>query len=331
VNPLTSPGKKWLVRIAKIAVFAVVIWAVRQTLADAWKQLGAYPWQFRPGWLVVSGGLYLVGLLPAGLFWHRVLRVLGQQARLGETLRAYYVGHLGKYVPGKAMVVILRAGMIRGRRVDTGVAAVSVFFETLTMMAVGAFLAAAVLALGFRDRSFVFYGAVGLMLASALPTLPPIFQRLVRLARVGKSDPAIAEKIGKLGYGSLAAGWLTMTLVWSLLGLSYWASLRAMGIPDLNPLADLPRYTAGVSLAMVAGFLLLVLPGGLGVREAALVKIMIPYLTPRVPDAAELAAWASAAVLRLVWVLSEVLIAALMGIAMRRRRPADTGPENPLI
>ncbi len=331
MNPLTSPGKKWLVRIAKIAVFAVVIWAVRQTLADAWKQLGAYPWQFRPGWLVVSGGLYLVGLLPAGLFWHRVLRVLGQQARLGETLRAYYVGHLGKYVPGKAMVVILRAGMIRGRRVDTGVAAVSVFFETLTMMAVGAFLAAAVLALGFRDRSFVFYGAVGLMLASALPTLPPIFQRLVRLARVGKSDPAIAEKIGKLGYGSLAAGWLTMTLVWSLLGLSYWASLRAMGIPDLNPLADLPRYTAGVSLAMVAGFLLLVLPGGLGVREAALVKIMIPYLTPRVPDAAELAAWASAAVLRLVWVLSEVLIAALMGIAMRRRRPADTGPENPLI
>ena len=59
-----------------------------------------------------------------------------------ETTRAYYVGHLGKYVPGKALVVIIRTGLISGPRVDTTVAAVSIFIETLTMMAVGAFLAA---------------------------------------------------------------------------------------------------------------------------------------------------------------------------------------------
>ena len=83
--------------------------------------------------------LYLVGLLPEGLFWQRALRAMGQEAPLGRTLRAYYIGHLGKYVPGKAMVVVLRTGLICGPGVDAGIAAASVFLETLTMMAVGAF------------------------------------------------------------------------------------------------------------------------------------------------------------------------------------------------
>jgi hypothetical protein len=190
------------------------------------------------------------------------------------------------------------------------VAAVSVFFETLTMMAVGAFLAAAVMAVGFRDRGFVFYGALGLMLAAGLPTLPPVFKRLVRLVGVGRSDPQTAAKIEKLGYGLLLIGWPIMTLSWILLGLSYWATLSSMGLEGLDPIGQLPRYTASVSLAMVAGFLLLVSPGGLGVREAALVKIMIPYLArlPSLTHHAELVAWASAALMRLVSVVAELVI-----------------------
>ena len=44
----------------------------------------------------------------------RTLRVLGQSVSLPLALRAYYIGQLGKYVPGKALVVILRAGLVRG-------------------------------------------------------------------------------------------------------------------------------------------------------------------------------------------------------------------------
>ena len=38
------------------------------------------------------------------------------------------------------MVVILRAGLIRGPGVEASLAVVSVFFETLTMMSAGALL-----------------------------------------------------------------------------------------------------------------------------------------------------------------------------------------------
>jgi uncharacterized membrane protein YbhN (UPF0104 family) len=320
VSQSRSRGRKWLAAAVKLGVVVLVIFFVRHTLLTAIGQLRQHPWQFQPGWLAAAGGLYLLGLLPAGLFWYRVLRVLGQDAKLGETLRAYFIGHLGKYVPGKAMVVVLRAGLIRSRRVDTAVAAVSVFFETLTMMTVGAFLAAAILAVWFGRQSSpqLFWVAVGLMVAAGMPTLPPIFKRLVRLAGVGKSDPTVAEKLDRLGYAVLLQGWLAMILVWVLLALSLWAVLQAMGIDCPNLLAEMPRYTASVSLAMVAGFLSLV-PGGAVIREVILTELMVPYFETVAPDvSAAAAALVSAVVLRLVWLFAELAISAVLWITIRR-------------
>jgi len=307
-----------------------VLVAVRHTLVKGFQGLAKHELEFDPlwpAWLALAGGLYLLGLLPAGLFWHRVLRVLGQDARLGETLRAYYIGHLGKYVPGKAMVVVIRAGLIRSHRVQTGVAAVSVFFETLTMMTVGAFIAAAILAVYFREQTLLFVVAIGLMAGAGMPTLPPIFKRLVRFAGVGKSDPTTREKVDRLGYGTLAVGWIAMTVVWCLLAASLWAVLRAIGVQatdDGTPLgliAQFPLYAAGVSLAMVAGFLSLV-PGGVLVREAVLTQLMAPRL-------GEAIALASAVVLRLVWLVAELVISIILyvsGLRAPKSLPVDDPP-----
>jgi uncharacterized membrane protein YbhN (UPF0104 family) len=97
-----------------------------------------------------------------------------------------------------------------------------------------------------------------------------------------------------------------------------------MGVPDLDPIRHLPRYVAGVSLAVVAGFLLLILPGGVGVREAFLAKLMLSYMQPRVTEASS-AAWASAFLLRLVWTVSELGISGIM-YAVGPRKSDTPGP-----
>lgn len=323
-----SKRKKCIIAAVKLLIAAAVIWWVYDTIVDGWTELTGRDtgqWEWRPGWLVLAGGIYLLGLMPFGLFWRRVLRDLGQDARLGETLRAYYIGHLGKYVPGKAAAVILRTGLIRSHRVDTAVAAVSVFFETLTMMAVGGFVAAAYLALFFRQEILWSCGAAALMVISLTPTIPPVFRRLVRLARVGRSDPATAEKLDNLGYKTLLAGWLFGIIGWVMLGLSYWATLKAMSVEGVDPIRHLPCYMAGVALAVVAGFLLLILPGGVGVREAFLAKVMYYYLDRLGHPGANATAWASAFVLRLVWTLSELVISGIM-YAVGTRKPTPEGP-----
>jgi len=313
VPPYTSIRKKWLFTAAKLLILALVVWAVRRTLLEGLAQLDEHPWHLSPGWLLAAGGLYLAGLFPAGLYWYWLLKRLGQDVRPMETLRAYYIGHLGKYVPGKAMVVVLRAGLIRSHRVDTTVAALSVFVETLTMMSTGAVLAAAILSVWFRQETFLCLMAVALGLLAGLPTLPPVFRRLARLAGVGKASSAAVESLGQLRYGTLFLGWIAMTIGWALLGLSLWATLRAMGVTHLELGSQWPRYLASVSLAMVAGFLSLI-PGGVVVREAVLAGLM----APRFGDAVALV---SAVVLRLVWLVSELVISGILYIAGASRPP----------
>ncbi len=319
MSPPSKSRRKWLMLAAKLAVVALVAWFMRGTLVDAWRELekgqwreelGKEKWEFDFAWLALAGGLYLVGLLPAGLFWYRVLRVLGQEAELGETLRAYYIGHLGKYVPGKVMVVVIRAGMIRSHRVHGGVAAASVFVETLTMMAVGACIAAGIIAAMLYEETLLLWTSLGLMCIAGLPTIPPVFRRLARLAGVGKSDPVTAANLGKLGFGTLLLGWLLMAVVWLATGCSLWATFRGLGV-ELPLWQHLAGYTAAVSLAMVAGFLSLI-PGGLGVRDLILLKLLVTLF-----GVSAAVATVTAALLRLVWLVSELAISGILYIARR--------------
>ena len=317
--------KKRLLAIAKLAIIVIVLWAVGDTLWNGIVALCTDGWRLRWAWAIGAGFIYLLGLLPAGLFWWRVLWLLGQKTRFLDTMRAYYIGHLGKYVPGKAMVVVLRAGLLQPGGARVSVAAAAVFFETLTMMAVGAFWAAAILAIWFRGHWMYCVGAIGLMLAAGIPTLPPLFRRLAKLARVAKSDPETQKKLDAIGYGTLATGWVMMTICWGMLALSFWATLKAMGIDGLELLTDFPRYVASVSLAMVAGFLSLI-PGGLFVRDGILAELIEPYFqTLATPLPADVSAGLSAILLRIVWLVAELAISGIVYFGFRPRRSGDTG------
>ncbi len=134
---MNSTIRRWIVFAVRLLIAAVVLWLVWGTMKQSWSELQEDPRPLHPNWFALSGGLYLLALLPEGLFWYWALRALGQDVGLIESLRAYYIGHLGKYVPGKAMAVVLRTALIQSQRVDTSIAVASVFLETLTMMAVG--------------------------------------------------------------------------------------------------------------------------------------------------------------------------------------------------
>ena len=318
---MRSSTKKWLFTSLKVALVLLLAWGIHRSVQSAFTELEREKWsasELRPGWLVLSGVLYLLGLLPMGIYWCAILRVMGQAPRLGETLRAYFIGHLGKYVPGKALVIILRTSLIRSHRVDTSIAAVSIFYETLTMMAVGAFWAGAILAVYYRHQTRLVLAAVGMMVAAGLPTLPPIFRRVVGLLRVGKSNPAVAEQFGRLKSTTLAGGWLAASIGWLLLGLSQWATLVAGGYTSVDALGeDLAVCVAATALAVVAGFASLI-PGGAVVREAVLFEL----LAPRYGKAPALV---SAILSRLVWLVAELIISGIL-YAVSPRRRTDVPP-----
>ena len=215
---MNPASRRWILATFKLLIVAVVLWLVRGTLVQSWNQLREHPRPLHCWWLALSGGLYLLALLPEGIFWRLALRSLGQDVGLLETLRAYYIGHLGKYVPGKAMVIVLRTGLIRSHRVNVGIAVASVFLETLTMMAVGASIAVPVLA--------AWYPAIphSSLRPSARPSSPGC--RPCRRSSRGwrgcwggvRGSPAIARKLAGFDYRTLLGGWAIMTCGWIAMG-----------------------------------------------------------------------------------------------------------------
>jgi hypothetical protein len=311
---MTSKQRKWLVAAIKLLIVGLLIWGVRRAIGEAYDELRAHPLHLHAGWLIAAGMLYLIAMFPSGLFWHRTMLALGQRVGTFAAIRAYYVGHLGKYVPGKALVVVLRAGLVRGPRVSGAVAAVCVFVETLTMMASGSFLAAALIVVLYGRHWLYAALAIAFMLASGLPTLPPVFKRLIRLTRVGRANPAAASQLERIDYGTLLLGWLATGVGWVLMGLSLTAVLRGIGQSSPGWIDGLPLTTMVVCVSVVAGFISFI-PGGFVVRDAVMAELIRPELGLEV-------AVASAIVLRLVWLVAELAVGGILYL-IRAKPQAD--------
>jgi uncharacterized membrane protein YbhN (UPF0104 family) len=335
-------GPRWkrlAIAAIKSAVALLVLWAVGRHVIRTWHDLQSQSrsLHFEPVWLGAAGAIYLTGLAAYGRFFERILRASTAPVRLMPALRAYVVSHLGKYVPGKAMVVVIRTGMVIpfGGRAST--AAIATFYETLVMMAAGGLIAAPGFALAggsfsaefnvptwgsvdlpvYRAAAFV---GLALGIAFLLVVLPPIFCRLVRFVSLpmpGVGHEALPRLTGRL----LGQGLLWSSAGWILLGLSQLAVVRAFdpaGAAEVLALGLVPLVIASVALATVAGFVVAVLPGGLGVREG----VLMSTLTPALGSANAVVA---ALVLRLVWVGTELAITAL-ALPWTRRPRAEVKP-----
>lgn len=302
----------------KLLVVALVCWGIWHTVE---KSRGKFAEQnfsishLNPWWLAAAGGLYLIGSIPSWLFWHQAMRDMDQRPGLVASLRAFYIGHLGKYVPGKAMVVIMRAGMIGGERVNGAVAATCVFVETLTTMAVGATLAAVYLALAYRDQQTLLLGSVAMAVLAGVPTLPPVFRRIVpplvaratKLLRLKHDSHTLQSAFHGLRFPLIVTGWVSLTGGWIVMGLSLWATLKSLpsAPSELDPLINvLPEMTACVALSVVAGFASM-LPAGVGAREFVFITVITPHYGP-------VAGIVGAVLVRLVSLLAEVLVSAIL-------------------
>jgi len=325
LRPLAIRLGKWLITLVVIAAVgfaakgSVATWreqstANRITLADV-----------RWVWLGVSALAYAVSLIPSSLVLRRALAALHQPIGLRLVMAAQLVGHLGKYVPGKAMVIILRASILsRGeKKVSIKLSAIAVIIETLNLIAVGATLS--LLLVMVLETPVWMQWTAGLMaVGAAIGTLPAVLRfALSRRLRIGLGDSARTHHVHPhpldWTFGDLAYAWFWCAISWVFTGISMTAVVLAL-VPmaaDQSIISLTLISSAAVMLAFVAGFVSL-LPGGAGVREMVLVTLLSPVITPG-------PALLAAVVARLVQLAVECLLAGGIWVAMVRPGKKFTG------
>jgi uncharacterized membrane protein YbhN (UPF0104 family) len=305
------PRKYWpaVKLVLGLALVAGVGWHFARLLGRP--ELWEAGFALRPAPLAASAALYLLAHCCFARFWVALLRGQGQAVGVGLGLRAYFVSQLGKYVPGKAWVIVLRVGLLRAAGVPVAVVAVTAVFETITSMSVGAIVGAALLpfaagADGALEGRWAVLAAV-----MALPVLLVALNRFLVVIARKRRGPGLPD-LPSVGLPMLARGMAIATGGWALMGLSLWMCVQGL-VPEPGELTVLAwvSCTAIVALAYSVGFIVLVAPAGVGAREFLLQVLLTPELALVMPaPAAAAVAVVVTLVLRLVWTAAEMAVIA---------------------
>lgn len=245
--------------------------------------------------------LVVLGLAATGLVWLRVMGCLGVALPPRVGLATFFVGQLGKYIPGSVWSIGAQAQMA-GRHAVPARATVAAGLVFLGYhLVTGVVLGLGVVLLGGLDASWPGWVTV-LGLLGAVAGLTPRVVELatVRLARrqavITRSDTCVV-----LGL---------MTLAWT----AY--STALVLISPGAPWSDLAAYGAAFALAYAVGVVVVVAPAGVGAREAVFVLLLAPVTTVA-------AATALALLARVLHTAADGLVAALAWSAARRTQVAD--------
>ena len=221
----SSTQRSWL-PLFRYAIAVVVAAAIGYTIWKATGQLCEQSFSFAQihyGWWALAVVCYVGSMLLSAAFWHRTLVALQQRPKFGRSIAAFCISQLGKYVPGKAMVVVMRTDHIRGPEVSIGPAVASVFVETLTWLFTGSAIASLLLVWLF-DEPVLQAVAVVMTIVAGLLTAPPTLRWIAN--RMGHVK---GKKTGKVMLGlttkTILGGWALLTVGWCLNGLSLWLVL----------------------------------------------------------------------------------------------------------
>jgi uncharacterized membrane protein YbhN (UPF0104 family) len=266
-SPRTKGRARWVTAAALVVV--AVFFAV--TLAARWREVISLKWQPRPGVFALACVLLALSYALVACLWGLALRrAAGTPVRAGA--RIWFLANLARYVPGNvwsfvgAVELARREGVARSRTL-----AVMALTQVLSVGV--ALLAGLPVLLAERARLGrpALLGAVAVVVVAAGAA---VFRRqLLGLAR--RRLPGLDPGALVPAPGTVALLTVGYAAYWAVTGLAF-AALVASAY-RLAP-GDVPLVVAAYAAAYAVGFLSLLTPAGLGVREGVLVVALAPVL-----------------------------------------------------
>ena len=303
----------WLWRALRVGFVVLAVGLLVATLIDQWNVVKDGWEQLSVASLLLATAAVLIGLFFSALAWRSLLADLGQQVPISGTVRVFFVGQLGKYVPGSVWPIVAQMELGKGYGLSKRPVGTVALLCMVLNVVTGTLVAVALLPFTSPAALHQYGWAIALLplglLCLAPRILNPVINKVFTLAR---REPL--EQPLTLHGIAVATGWTL--LMWAAYGAQVWAI--AAGLHAQHAASLLALATGAFALAWTAGFLFVVSPAGAGVREAVLILALGAVL-----DRNELIALA--AVSRLLMTAGDLVWGAVGGLT-RNRTGGATGP-----
>jgi len=248
------------------------------------------------------------------LSWRALLVGLGSPLPVGTAARIFFVGQLGKYLPGSVWPVLAQMEIATAHKVPRTRTALASVMTMLIALLTG--LIIAVVAIPFTGRGMQYawvFIAVPFLVACLYPKILNYgFARLLKLAR----RPPLEQPLGARAIG-ISLGWSFVS--WTCYGLQIWVLMVRVGA---HAGTALPLAIGGFAFSWCAGFLVILAPAGAGVREVVMVAMLTSALGGGRAGGGN--ALAVALVSRGVTAVADVITASVATIYYRRDKKKAT-------
>lgn len=275
-----------------------------ESLAGLRADLAAFGWRLRPGWLVAALAVGTATLFLMAGVWVSLFRALGGRCGTMEGVRVWMTTNLGRYIPGKVWQLSGLAYYMRDRRGAGGVALAAAAAFQVLVLGTGAAWAAATLGTRALGPGALLPGALVLLLALLVVLRPRLVGRVAGglARRMGETPPRSAP-----GRAALWSAGLGLVVAWLGNGAGLWLLWKGAGGTSAP---GLPVLSGVFAASYVAGYVVLVAPGGLVVREGAMAGLLAAVAG--VP----IGVGAAVAVLARLWTTATELLALLVAWAL---------------
>ncbi len=297
-------------RVVQAIAGAVILFFVVRTVLANWDKVRQQPVHWQLHWEYVAASLIVTWAMYGALIWgwRALLQGWRQPLRIVDAARIWTISSLGKYIPGKLWSIAGMAAMAQRRGVAPVIATGSAVVMQLVSVATGTMFALALTGTVVLDRlpggstAALVFGIVALLSAVAL-TAPAVTDRIGFLLRRPDAVRAVDPN-------TLAAAVFANVVAWAGYGLAL--QLLALGTQGIQ--LSWATATGAFAAAYVVGYITLLLPAGLGVREGVLVLLLRGVI-------GEGPAIALAASSRIVLTINE--LGAALPFLLMRRTPDD--------
>ncbi|NJP05724.1 MAG: hypothetical protein HC837_08945 [Chloroflexaceae bacterium] len=288
---------RWPGLIAGMVVLAA--WGL--FLARQMDELRAYPWQITPlalAWGVGWGALYFGGL---AFCWALLLRQVVGTGRVMPAAQVWLLSMMTRYIPGNVWHILSRVALAHRLGVSRMHVLSSASIEqVLTLLG----------ALALVAVTLPFWSATGDWPIWWLWLLP-IGLLLLHPRVLGTMLRWLAQRVKRPELAWQYTGYQIIALVLAYLGVMMLAGvalLAVLGGMTLVHMHDIPLILGASALGWATGYLSLLTPSGLGVREAVITALLaLIYPLP--------VATVSSLLFRVVLTLGELLAVVLAWIA----------------